>query len=277
MKNNSTIPLNLAKKISDRFVIFPQVKAIALGGSQTNGSSDQHSDIDLYVYIKKEIPLEARRKIVDELGASRQDLNLTFWDSGDEWFHRESGIEVDIIYWDTVWIEDQISRVIDHYQASVGYTTSFWHTIKNSKILFDREDWFNWLQMKCQIHYPQELKINIISKNYPVLKNVIPSYYYQIQKAINRDDKISINHRVAALLASYFDVLFAINEITNPGEKKVLTYALGNCSKLPQNMSEKIENVLYTSTSDPGALLAKLDVLIDGLENLMHREDFAFY
>jgi hypothetical protein len=85
-------------------------------------------------------------------------------------------------------------------------------------------------------------------------------------------DKISLNHRVAALLASYFDVLFAINEITNPGEKKVLAYALQNCPKLPQNMSAQIEDVLYASSANPRALLAKLDVLIDGLENLMRRE-----
>lgn len=268
----STKYITLAKKIAARFEQFSQVEAITLGGSQSTGTTDQHSDFDLYIYLTKEIPLEARQKIVDDLGASRQDLNLTFWDCGDEWIHRDTGIEVDIIYWDPTWIEDQIVRVIDHHQASVGYTTSFWHTIKNSKILFDRGGWFAALQKKCMIPYPQELRTNIIAKNYPVLRDVIPSYYYQIKKAIDRTDKISLNHRVAALLASYFDVLFAINEMTNPGEKKVLAYALQNCPKLPQNMSAQIEDVLYTSAADPGVLLAKLDVLIDGLERLMRLE-----
>lgn len=272
MMKNKTTYLKLSEEIASRFEQFPQVEAITLGGSQTSGTTDQHSDIDLYIYLTREIPLEARQKIVDDLGASRQDLNLTFWDPGDEWFHRDTGIEVDIIYWDPTWIKDQIARVIDHHQASIGYTTSFWHTIKNSKILFDRGRWFAGLQKKCLIPYPQKLKTNIIAKNYPLLRDVIPSYYFQIKKAIDRTDKISLNHRVAALLASYFDVLFTINEMTNPGEKKVLAYALQNCPKLPQNMSAQIEDVLYTSAVDPGGLLAKLDDLIDGLKNLMQLE-----
>ena len=272
MMKNKTTYLKLSEEIASRFEQFPQVEAIALGGSQTTGTTDQHSDIDLYIYLTREIPLAARQKIVEEFGASCQDLNLTFWDSGDEWFHRDTGIEVDIMYWNPTWIEDQIVRVIDYHQAGLGYTTSFWHTIKNSKILFDRGTWFAGLQKKCLIPYPQELKTNIIAKNYPVLRDVIPSYYYQIKKAIDRTDKISINHRVAALLASYFDVLFSINEITNPGEKKVLDYALQNCPKLPQNMSAQIEDILYTSAVEPGALLTKLDDLIDGLKNLMQLE-----
>jgi hypothetical protein len=245
------------------------VEAIALGGSLTSDNTDRYSDIDLYIYLTKEVPVADRKRIVKELGASRQDLGLTFWDAGDEWFHRETGIEVDIIFWDPGWIEDKIDLVILQYQASVGYTTCFWHTIGNSKILFDRKGWFAGLQQRCDIPFPATLKSNIIAKNFPVLRNVIPSYYYQIKKAIDRDDKISINHRVAALLASYFDVLFSVNEITNPGEKKILPYALHNCTKVPQDMSTHIEEVLYTSSAEPGALLAKLDVLIDGLERLM--------
>ena len=265
---NRTKHITLAQTIAKRFEVFPQVEAIALGGSLTSGHTDHFSDIDLYIYTSKEVPVADRKKIVDELGASRQDLGLTFWDSGDEWFHQETGIEIDIIFWDPKWIEDQIERVIIRHQASVGYTTCFWHTIKNSKILFDRNSWFAMLQKKCDIPYPAPLKANIIAKNFPVLRDVIPSYYYQIKKAIDRDDKISINHRVAGLLASYFDVLFAINGVTNPGEKKILPYALKSCQILPPDLPVQIEQVLYASSATPGTLLGKLDALIDGLENL---------
>jgi hypothetical protein len=246
------------------------VEAIALGGSQASGTIDQYSDIDLYIYVTIEIPVSERKKIVEEMGASRQDLGLTFWDSGDEWFHQETGIEIDIIFWDPNWIEEQIERVVIQHYASVGYTTCFWHTIKNSRILFDRNQWFAGLQTKCDTPYPIQLKKNIIEKNYPVLRDVIPSYYYQIKKAIDRGDIISINHRVAALLASYFDILFAINEVTNPGEKKILPYALHHCQNLPENMTDQINDVLYASVANPGGLLEKLDDLIDGLERLLH-------
>jgi predicted nucleotidyltransferase len=269
---HTTNHTKLAQTIAKRFKSYPQVEAIALGGSLTSGNIDHYSDIDLYIYTTKEVPVVDRKKIVDELGASRQDLGLTFWDSGDEWFHGETGIEVDIIFWDPKWIEEQIDRVVIEHQASVGYTTCFWHTIKNSKILFDRKGWFTGLQGKSDTPYPVPLKANIIAKNFPILRDVIPSYYYQIKKAIDRDDKISINHRVAAFLASYFDVLFALNEVTNPGEKKILPYALDHCSKLPPDMSSQIDELLFASSANPAGLLAKLDELIEGFERLMDAE-----
>lgn len=51
----------------------------------------------------------------------------------------------------------------------------------------------------------------IVALNHPVLRDVIPSYYAQIEKAVGRGDLVSVNHRLAALLASYFDTVFAVN------------------------------------------------------------------
>ena len=48
------------------------------------------------------------------------------------------------------------------------------------------------------------------------------SYYEQIEKAIKRDDKNSINHRISAFMASYFDIIFAKNKMLHPGEKNWL-------------------------------------------------------
>ena len=211
---------NLAIKIANQFTHFPYVEAIALGGSQTSDILDEKSDIDLYIYTKEAPPLEKRLEIVNKLGASKADMNLTFWETGDEWFDLETGIEVDVMFWSPQWIEEQLNRVLIQHQASMGYTTCFWRTVKNSRILFDRDDWFAKLQEKSQRLYPPQLKRAIIAKNHPILRNVIPAYYNQIKKALERNDLISVNHRMAAFFSSYFDILFAINEILHPGEKK---------------------------------------------------------
>ncbi|MCP4537357.1 MAG: DUF4037 domain-containing protein [Chloroflexi bacterium] len=273
--NNQTSPhLGLARKIAELFNVFPNVQAVALAGSQSTGVVDKDSDIDLYVYTTATIPLSDRAAIVEQLGATRSDLNLQFWDLGDEWYDAETGIEVDVIYWDTSWIEGQLDRVLVEHQAIVGYSTCFWHTIRNSMILYDKSGWLHRLKEKREVPYPEPLRQAIIAKNYPVLRRVIPSYLHQIEKAIKRDDLVSVNHRVAALLASYFDVLFALNRLPNPGEKRLLKTASERCAKVPPDMVTQMERVLRATSSPDSSLIARIEELVDGLDWLLLEEGF---
>ena len=275
MKNETSAYLALAQKVTDEFQRIPCVQAIVLGGSQTDdGTLDHHSDIDLYIYASEVVPLITRQNIVKKLGVSKADLNLTFWDLGDEWYDRETGIEVDIIYWDPAWIEAQLEQVVLHHQASLGYTTCFWRTVLNANCLFDRHGWFEKFQEKYNIPYPEQLKQAIIIKNHPVLRAVIPSYYGQIKKAIDRRDLISINHRLTAFFTSYFDVLFALNELLNPGEKKLMAFTLAQCTKLPVDFQQQVENSLQSAAVGEERLLLQLDELVDGLDDLLAEEGF---
>lgn len=276
MSQNNSMYLTLANKVCEQFQAIDAVEAVALGGSQTSGSLDQHSDIDVYVYLNSDIPLSAREEIVTRLGASKADLNLTFWDVGDEWFDLESGIEVDMIYWDKAWIEEQLQRVVFSHQACMGYTTCFWQTVVDSKILFDRQGWFTELQKKYSIAYPEQLKQAIISKNYSLLRDVIPSYYNQIKKALDRRDLISVNHRLAALFESYFDVLYALNKVMNPGEKKVLPYVLKTCTQKPQNLQKQVEDMLQSAANGDKKLLEQLDLFLDDLDALLVADKMPF-
>src|SRR5215469_5752995 len=77
-----------------------------------------------------------------------------------------------------------------------------------------------------QIHpVPNRFVEGVIKLNLPVLGNIIHSYEQQIRSAFRRRDLVSLNHRTAAWLASYFDILFAANRRFNPGEKRVLVHA----------------------------------------------------
>lgn len=266
--------MRLANKVAEQYQNIPSVVTIALGGSRTSGILDQHSDIDLYVYSKEIVPLVKRKAIVEKLGASKADLNLTFWDTGDEWFDRETGIEVDVVHWRPTWIEEQLERVLTAHQASMGYTTCFWRTVKHSQILFDREGWFAKLQEKSNQPYPVQLKRAIVAKNHPVLRAVIPSYHGQIQKALKRHDLVSVNHRLAAFFASYFDVLFALNEILNPGEKKILRFVKEQCSRIPPGLERQIESILQSAAVGDIIVLQELDKMLDGLDELLMAEGF---
>jgi hypothetical protein len=146
--------------------------------------------------------------------------------------------------------------------------------VRNSQKLFDRTEWFLRLQNKCQQPYPKSLKHAIIAKNHPVLRTVIPSYYMQIKKALYRQDLISINHRLAAFFASFFDVLFALNECTHPGEKKILkTLAKANML-VPVNLDLQIEEILQLGSLGKLSLLSKLEELLNSLDKLLMKEGF---
>ncbi len=266
--------LPLARELAAAFSAFPHVEAIAVGGSLASQAADAGSDIDLYVYTTSVIPLPAREALVAQRGASRADLNLQFWDLGDEWIDAPTGIEVDVIYWDTAWITEQIDRVLVHHQASVGYTTCFWNTVRHSLPLYDRSGWLARLQAQCQCPYPEPLRRAIIAKNYPILRDVIPAYLHQIQKAVQRRDVVSVNHRVAALLASYFDVLFALNAVPHPGEKRLLEIAAERCVKRPPAMREQVEEVLRASADADETLIRTINHLIDDLDIILLQEGF---
>ncbi len=273
MKKHKSGYRSLAVRICDKFKMINTIEAVALGGSQTSSEIDQHSDIDLYIYTNEMVPVETRRRIITELGFLQADIGLTYWDDGDEWFDKETGIEVDIIYWHTNWIKDEMNGLLNSYQAKTGYTTSFWHTIVNSKCLYDRSDWF--ANFKSSVNVPFSIKLQkaIIHKNYPVLKQIIPSYYNQIKKAAARNDFVSINHRIAAFLASYFDIIFALNKIPNPGEKKILSFINKNCAVLPADMEVQISRILKAASGDGNAILQDLDTLLKNLDELLKNED----
>ena len=267
--------LQLAKQIAELFAVLPQVESIALAGSRGNGlaATDSASDIDLYVYTRSEIPFEARQSIVEQSGgASRLDLNLNYWGPGDEWINAPTGIEVDIVYFDAAWMEEQITRIVEQHQASMGYTTCFWHTIRQSNIFFDPNNWLATLQQKCQIEYPETLRRNIIALNHPVLRGIIPSYAFQIEKAAKRRDLVSINHRLAALLASYFDILFALNRQLHPGEKRLVEFAVNHCKQIPSNMEADIASILQFTEADIPDLPTHVTHLLDQLDQLLVTE-----
>jgi hypothetical protein len=90
-------------------------------------------------------------------------------------------------------------------------------------------------------------------------------YLKQIRAAIVRHDPVSLNHRVAAWLASYFDILFAINGRFHPGEKRLLIYA----AELPI-----LPEQVLTDVSELCALAGELHEDVTGLvERMLARLD----
>ena len=228
-------------KLIEELGSLPQVEAIALGGSRVTGKNDEKSDYDVYVYITNSIDENVRRSILDKY-CGYMEIGNSFWELEDD-VTLKDGIDMDIIYRNMDDFEKMVSSVVIDCVASNGYTTCMWHNLITSKIVLDKNGKLNELQKKYQIKYPEKLKKNIVSNNLKLLSGMLPSFDMQIKKAENRGDLVSVNHRVTEFLASYFDIIFALNEMTHPGEKRMQSICSAECRILPNRFDEKLDEL----------------------------------
>ena len=252
--------------IINEFKKFPQVRAIAVSGSQKADTADKFSDIDTYVFADKDIPLEQRLELIKKY-SSKYEAGGEYFGPGDEFFVDEMNKQLDVMYMNKGWIENLTDNVWYKHYPSNGYTTCFLFTIKNCGIMYDKDGWLRGLKNRLDTPYPEELKQNIIKRNMMLLKDKpFASYYEQIEKALARDDLNSVNHRLSAFMASYFDIIFAQNELLHPGEKKLVQYALAHCKILPENFAGNINRLLTEPNIDT---LKILDDMICKLRKIL--------
>ena len=264
-QNNGNF-MPLLRKILQEFQDFPQVKAIAIGGSGANKTSDNLSDIDIYIFTEKDIAVEERENIIKKY-SSKYEAGGEYFGAGDEFFVNDLNRQLDVMYWNVNWFQNIIDNVWFKHYPSNGYTTAFLFTLKNFEIIFDRDNWLLNLQNSIKTKYPEELKQNIIKRNMMLMKDKpFASYYEQIEKGLNRKDIVSVNHRIAAFLASYFNVIFAVNELLHPGEKRLIKYALNNCKILPSDFEENINKLLIQPNDNT---LIILDNMFENLRKIV--------
>lgn len=221
------------EKIVEKISSLNEVEAVALGGSRATGENDKKSDYDIYVYTTDEIPASTKRKILSEY-CDIMEISNHYWELEDNCVMKD-GIEIDIIYRSIDRMSSFIGEIVENHMALNGYTTCFWHNVVTCKVLFDRNGRLQAMKERFTVPYPQELKKNIIERNMNLLSGCLPSYDKQIAKTVARKDFVSVNHRVAAFLESYFDIIFALNEKTHPGEKRLVELA----KKAMQNFAKQ--------------------------------------
>ena len=220
---------------------LPKVRAVALGGSRSATHADARSDIDLYTFGDPAPPVDARAWLIEERRPSHVELDNQWFGTGDEWIEPD-GMAVDAMHWSARWIEDEVANTIDHHRPKLGYTTAILYTLANCMVLHDPEGWLVSIQQRIE-RYPDELAQAIIAHNLPLLAGTQHCFARQIEVADERTDRVAYNHRVAAFLASAFDVLFAMNRRFHPGEKRLLDHA-AKLDRVPVNFSSDVHALI---------------------------------
>jgi len=248
------------------FAALPQVEAIALAGSHTIKMNDQLSDYDLYIYVNEMIPVDVRREITAR-HCSEMELNNQYWETEDDG-RLTSGVEIELLYRDLNRLDQELDRVVFKHQVGTGYSTCFWSNLLNSKLCYDNQQQLSKLQQKYRVEYSTELAQAVVDKNMPLLCNAAPAYPKQVSKALQRGDALSVQHRLTEYLASYFDLLFAINRVPHPGEKRLVKLAQTLCAELPTEFEASMANLLQLAGQQSRELPAAMYAASEELKAL---------
>ena len=254
------------ERIAEEFSHLESVCAVALSGSMTSQIHDELSDYDIYVYADRKIGADERKALLERLSPEFLLSGMSFFEPGDEMMLE--GNVYDIMYRDSSFPHREIERVWIAHQPSLGYSTCFLHNLRTHRILFDRTGALGKEIGRLDSTYPDELAESIISFNCEMMAGQFSSnWIHQVENAVRRGDLISINHRTAALMASYFDILFAANRVLPPGEKKIAGYVHLLCHSVPEHFDEDIA-AIYTSL-DGNGLIGNLSRAIDRLYGIL--------
>ena len=257
--------INLLKKFLDEAIKTNDIDAIVLSGSKTSLINDEMSDYDIYIYSKEKVNIETRKNFIEKY-SSYYELGNDYFEYGDEFIIDD--ICFDFTYRDLSFAENEINYIWRECNSKIGYTTAFLYNIKNSKIIYDKDSKFQNIQNELNKEYPDKLKENIIKKNLAVMKDKkCASFFEQLEKAIKRKDIVSVNHRVSAILTSYFDILLALNKELHPGEKKLIKYVYKLCKLIPENFEDDIANIINGGLNEN--ILDSVNSLIKNLKNII--------
>ena len=250
-----------------RFSELEEVEAIALGGSRSGSHFDESSDYDIYHYCTASVSEEKRRNILEQL-SSRLEIGNQFWETEDNGIFL-NGIDFDILYRNLDDFCSGVATVVEQHQPQNAYTTCMWHNLLTCKVLYDRDGRLTAARKRFCVPYPEELRRNILDRGWKLLHSAMPAYELQIRKAAARGDMVSVNHRVSAFMETYFDILFALNRRTHPGEKRLTALCKEQCAILPEKFEENIQTLFRDMFTDTDKLGEDLKNILSALKDLM--------
>jgi len=251
----------MPQQLFKEFAQLDQVEAIVLGGSRAGQHFDKDSDYDVYIYLTGSIAPLTRRDILSKY-CSYMEIGNQFWELEDDCVLK-SKIEIELIYRTLDSFDKDLQTVALDHQVQNAYTTCMWHNLLHSKIIYDRNGHYEALQNK----YRRPIKKQLL-----LLDQAMPAFSKQIEKALKRQDLLSINHRSSEFFASYFDLLFALNEQTHPGEKRMLEFAKTNCSLLPQHFEENIQTYFQKLYTEPAEAIILINQLVTTIKEIIPQE-----
>ncbi len=262
----------MIEKLQKKLYDCEEVEALVLGGSRATGTNDDKSDYDFYVYLSKELDEKKRRGIIDEF-VSYMEYSNSFWELEDDGILL-NGIDIELIYRTVEGLEESMENLLVKGYVSNGYSTCFVDNLLHSKMIFDKLGRIKDMREKYSTLLTCDFYDKIIFKNFPILMDKMPSLFYQVEKAKKRNDILSINHRSSAYFEMYFDIVFALNRVTHPGEKRMLEIASA-LEITPIGMKDDIKEYFDSLFVDNMDSISVLRRLSENIYNLLLEKGYS--
>lgn len=248
------------EKLIERLYLCEKIEALVLGGSRATGKNDDNSDFDYYVYLSEDLSENERQLMLKDF-VKYMEYSNEFWELEDDGILK-NGIDIEFIYRTISDMSKSLDNLLIKGNVSNGFSTCFVDNLIASKVIFDKKGNYKELQDRYKKLLTNDFYDLIVYKNFPILMDRMPSLYFQVEKALKRNDLLSMNHRSSAYFEMYFDIIFAINRQTHPGEKRMLELA-SELSYSPKDMKKDITeyfNFLFVNHSRALELLEKISI-----------------
>ncbi|MCE1247930.1 MAG: hypothetical protein LWY06_14905 [Firmicutes bacterium] len=259
------------KLIAADFAITPGIVAISSFLTEPKDKALFGEENRLYIYSENPLSEEIRNEIADRYCESYE-IGKCPDDVIDFWHLKTSGKELKLYFRSPMWLMGELRSILVNYEAKSGFTTCKWHNLMHSNAVFDPIEWFEDLKKSSDVPYPEGLRSAILRRNFYRLFGCRNSSFGKLRQAVGKSDHTDACIAVSEILSSYFDILFAFNQTTHPGEHNMPEKAKEMCEKLPEHFEEDIKSLVFSISRNNEETVAMAKILIERLEELIKQD-----
>ena len=235
---------------------------IAVGGAHAKDQDDEESDLDIYLFNDAILPDEERTRLTQQTDATIHDI--ISWSSGMPF--EQAGTD---FYWGNLKVEcwlrnarsidgtvqDCLAGVVKR-DLVVWTTTGFYNhcCLSDLQHMIPIADPAGMIQRwKSQVcHYPARLRSSIIDQHLGAARFWPANFHYS--SAIERQDVIYTTGIIQQVLHNLIQVLFALNEVYFPGDKKLIQ-AISHFHHVPKHFTDRLQRLIFPADAISTGLL----------------------
>jgi predicted nucleotidyltransferase len=264
----------VAKALSE----MADVRGVLCFGSYAQGTFDQYSDLDLYVFCHPEITLPAARQEVLEKVEGIQALQVDYIEPG--WEQQQwcpcgdrfclNDIQFEITYNTVNWIQSVVRKVKTRGATSIPALKFRAHTmlglLENSVILYDPDAVLQAIIAGLQ-PYPHKLRQTILLNNLAVMRGSIEEMQNYVLRNIGNT---AFHFHLFRVMDALGAILFALNRRYDPATKRV-EQVFRELDIAPPHFLDRYNAILETPLTPTGRqeIAAKLELLLRDIEELV--------